>query len=632
MKGFKTTRQRGIKLKKKTIRQLRKQHTVTKKHLLIDEHDKDVAVDVIESASAINDVEEASESVINDNKNFAANIQAPVLVVDDDVDAGASDSVKPIESDSRSIMKKVTKILLNCGMEKHFTITLKKAHKKPSNTLRVVSRFALYLTKSYNEKYGTAIPATETEVLHWFKAVINEEYTSLLDFADYLDQKRLLSPGTIKNYVGDIVLCCEWAAVYAPAQLRQPTHTLARIKKVAKDIRVIQSQRERTLGSAITMQTMVETYRAPVGGLEELQDYVNEKLLWAESLRKDDIDDIAYKKFMQLLSASLYVCSPQGRWSGVQDMNIKQAAELMEQWYAMSTQFKTNSKYGYQPVTVGHSSHFLLGLYLKHFRPQASKKQNPPSNSLWLRYNGKADVHMGRHLQAFYKKKGLIINSTTIRALVETHMHTQQLQGNITAQERAAVSNINGHSGAVTKDYYIMEDRVSDVHHASRAFESTVNRSSANSPGKDAASGEQLLADVNSPTAKPALLSPQKAFNPLTGPVVGAARRGLVPLEWGSAHPTPAHNVRRATWTNDEIEYVGVWCRDFQLLHGEVQTVVSKCWDHLMRDRPPAAVAIFHPLHVLDSTRLRHGYRQYCRANNDTCHGDVKGDDYDDEI
>jgi hypothetical protein len=40
------------------------------------------------------------------------------------------------------------------------------------------------------------------------------------------------------------------------------------------------------------------------------------------------------------------------------------------------------------------------------------------------------------------------------------------LQGKISGQEREAVRNINGHSSAVTRDYYLLNDRMVDVKQA----------------------------------------------------------------------------------------------------------------------------------------------------------------------
>lgn len=61
----------------------------------------------------------------------------------------------------------------------------------------------------------------------------------------------------------------------------------------------------------------------------------------------------------------------------------------------------------------------------------------------------------------------MLIESTTtsnsIRSMWEMESQELFLQGKISGQEREAVRNINGHSSAVTRDYYLLNDRMVDV-------------------------------------------------------------------------------------------------------------------------------------------------------------------------
>lgn len=587
-----------------------------------------------------NNVNESEDDAVYDDEDDVNEFVNDVVngfqrtTVDDDVDQ--DEAVLPEEMDSRKLMQTVTSILMSFGLERYFTITL-KGSKKPMNAFRVVSRFALYLVRSYKEKNKISLGANVEEVKAWYIEIMKDQYTTLLEFADYLEKKRLLAPATIRNYVSDIVWCCHWACVYAPADLKQPTHILEGIKQVAKDIRSLQNKKQRHVGSELTMAKLVETRHAPAGGIPELQEAVNSKLSWAESLRKEDIDDITYKKFMQLFYASVLVSSPQGRLSGILDMSIDQAPQLMEEWFATSTMFKTNTKYGYQPVTMGHASHFLLSLYLKHYRPQVCTKRDPPSRSLWLTYEGETDLNLSRHVRAFFKQElGLILGSNVIRSLLETHMHQQQLLGNITAQERNAVMNVNGHGGAVTKDYYIMEDRVNDVIHASRAFEATLGVHSHRIPSNplevQGTPVRHMSEGLVDNTTERIAVPNSRSVNPLIN-IAKRVKTTPSAMQWGANHPSPP-SLQRAVWTHAEKEYVGNWCDNFQRQYGGgVKTVVSKCYKHLMRDRPPHAMAIFHHQHVLDSARLRHGHRQYKKERSSTYHPadeEEEGDDDDD--
>jgi len=55
------------------------------------------------------------------------------------------------------------------------------------------------------------------------------------------------------------------------------------------------------------------------------------------------------------------------------------------------------------------------------------------------------------------------ITSNVIRSMWEMESESLFLRGNINAEERAAVRNINGHSSAVTRDFYLLNERIVDA-------------------------------------------------------------------------------------------------------------------------------------------------------------------------
>ena len=85
--------------------------------------------------------------------------------------------------------------------------------------------------------------------------------------------------------------------------------------------------------------------------------------------------------------------------------------------------------------------------------------------------------------------------------------------------------------------------------------------------------------------------------------------------DWGTKHPdyqkitVKGQTVmKRATWTDEEIEYIAKYCLQKVETNPEAKaTIVASCLEHIQRD--PEALPIFHPNHVLDSSRLRNGYR-----------------------
>ncbi len=80
--------------------------------------------------------------------------------------------------------------------------------------------------------------------------------------------------------------------------------------------------------------------------------------------------------------------------------------------------------------------------------------------------------------------------------------------------------------------------------------------------------------------------------------------------EWGALHPDYGKSgIQRARWTDSEIMHIGRTCEE--LLKSSSNNVVSRCLKCIKSD--PAARAIFHEIHVLDSARLRTGYLVYLK-------------------
>jgi hypothetical protein len=106
------------------------------------------------------------------------------------------------------------------------------------------------------------------------------------------------------------------------------------------------------------MQKLVHLRRLPEGNLlaqlKFLQDKVVETLPWARTFfhGKSGVERSEYKRFMGLLASSFYLFSPQGRVQGIGDLRISQLDELLLDGFAQTTMFKTQSKWGYQPVTI----------------------------------------------------------------------------------------------------------------------------------------------------------------------------------------------------------------------------------------------------------------------------------------
>lgn len=516
-----------------------------------------------------------------------------------------------------SLHMDAVQILSEVGMSSYFTL----CNKQDREARRIMSRQAEFIVWTYYSKNAVNIEATKDEIMKWYILLLNLHYSCLLGFSNHLQQNKLLSPNTVKNYVSDIVYGFMWLTLFAPEAYRQPMSQMEGIKKVAEQVRSSQSSVNRSLRSDITLEEKIEQRLLPVGGLPELQRAVLDAMPWARAVSRHHIDEASYRRFVSILVAAIYVFSVNGRQSGVMDIKWGQAEELLQMAFCTSKRFKTNKKYGLQPITLAKESHELLAIYVQIVRPQVSRTHPPQAaEDLWLTYKGKSEMQLGKLLTAFFVKSlGLRVTITAIRSLVETLMHKKMQQGLITQEQRNAVMNINGHSSATTEAYYVMEDRTDDVYNARSAFDAAVEESITEQA--DAfydEGGDDMDNDVATPSAPSSILlptaphamSPRSPFDPRNR--FAAPVRVFAAADWGREHPDYESAKKKAVWTAEEKTYVGMWCTNFIAQHPGATAVVAKCLHYMKTD--PAALRIFHKHHTLNSARLRHGYEEFLRG------------------
>jgi len=387
-------------------------------------------------------------------------------------------------------------ILTACGLVTHFESAM-GGNKSSTASYQMVKHFATFLQWSRSHRQLPDLQTNE-DVFVWFQKILQSHYTDLHVYSVYLQDQRLLSPSTIKNYVSEIVNCCKWGVLYAPVETAWPSTLLTGILHVASAITVHQGKQNRARASENTMEANVLNRRAPAEGLVALQEAVQIEVAWAKAIQTSNIEAKTYRMFMELLYAAMYVLSPQGRLSGILDMKKAQGDELLNAGYSTSAKFKTHAKYGLQPVTLGSVSKELLHMYLFELRPQVCRADDGPAAPLFLTYEGKPDRNLGRSVTAFFTRtKQLHINTTMVRSLVETNTHKLYLQGKVTAEQRAAVGNINGHGSAIIKNHYIKEHRAEDVLNANIAFASFAHTEPAQVEGDNSCEATAYEEDVD---------------------------------------------------------------------------------------------------------------------------------------
>jgi hypothetical protein len=460
-----------------------------------------------------------------------------------------------------------------------------KKHRDSVRILRNTARFLLWTHKADKNT-----PLDVSNVLSWLEVVIMEKYKLLFSYSVYCCSVLDFCPSTVRNHTCDIVIACEWYLIYGDNSLSLPVEGLVRIRHVAKNVRKGQTRREKHTRARTTIATKVEMRRMPADGLPELQRAVQAKLSWALSLRENDIDKEAFKMYMEILYSALYVFSAQGRISGVMDMNYGQAENLLAEGFSTTNKFKTNTRWQLQPVTLSETTHPLVQHYLQHVRPRVCKVDLPAQKDpLWLRFTGTPEEHVGLFVTAFFRRTiALHITTTAVRSLVETSMSEMHDEGRITNHRNLSVQAINGHTSKVVKEYYVHKERRNDVLRSRDAFAAYLE-SAEDSPDDPA--------DV--------------AASP-PAPVVWRLPAKPTALDLGTDHPDYGTASKRARWTDEEVNYIGSWCKNKLHNNPECITLVAQCRMHILED--PAAHPIFHHIHLLDCGRLRSGYRLWVKG------------------
>lgn len=471
---------------------------------------------------------------------------------------------------------------------------------------KLMARFLLWTHANIK-----STPLQTTDVVSWCRSIITDDFKILLDYSRHMETGLGFAPGTIKIHIMIILNSLQWFIFAAPRIHRMHMEALASIRQVAKVVYNMQLKRAKILRAHRTMVGQVLSRRMPAGGLQQLQEAVNTRVPWAESLVGELLNKSMYKLFMSTLFAALYVYSVQGRLGGVASMKLRQGRELIIGGFSNSTEFKTAQKYKYQPVTMNEVALLLFTLYMEHFRPQVQKGVAQDKDPLWLNFAGEEEGDIGRLVTAFFKDTiHLHITTTAIRTLVETTVHSLHLQGLITADEKAAVHSINGHSSGIADDWYVLQDRVKEVAQSRKVFDVL----SGKAPSGDTAQ-EQVPPFVPPTGSSSAALPLSLTVAALSNQHVAAGLVAkwpkqdlLAPADWGTARADYANKLaKKAAWTELELDYIARWKVHAMIKSPFAKNLHASCLKDIMKD--PEALPIFHEIHVFNSDRLHNGFR-----------------------
>lgn len=203
-----------------------------------------------------------------------------------------------------------------------------------------------------------------------------------------------------------------------------------------------------------------------------------------------------------------------------------------------------------------------------------------------------------------------------------------KVEGAITLSQREAISNVNGHSSQTTKDYYLRANRMQDVKNAAVAFKkmSSPLEPAGDNMEEDNSSwmtnlfdDDELIEESSVENIVGYNLLNERVFNEAAVRSI-YSNDEVVPSVYetnlrpqskvGESHPEKKANVRRAEWTDAEVEFIGEWCSKTLRERPEwSDSIISKCNNFIVHDEEIRK--LFHPNHVASSARLRHGYDKY---------------------
>jgi hypothetical protein len=280
---------------------------------------------------------------------------------------------------------------------------------------------------------------------------------------------------------------------------------------------------------------------------------------------------------------------------------------------ALTSNFKTGCKYGYQPISLNHVSYEYFCIYWLIARPAVCERleidMTAANDPLFLNFNGKREKLIGHHIIQFFKQKiGLSVNTTTIRALVEMEAKRLNRKGLLSEHEQEAIANVSGHSRSSTvRDYYLYQDREADSRDAAVLFQRLHEERNGGSPGaltqnSTSVSPARLQGHVSTPTVE------ASANTTSTNVFEGSA------IKWGANHPCGHLTGYAIKWTDEERAYIGMVvqeekARNDGTIPREICAIIKK---RVHEDVD--AHAIFHAHHTLDVTRIRNGYYGYINS------------------
>jgi hypothetical protein len=483
------------------------------------------------------------------------------------------------------------------GMTVHFQSMI-GGHKTLQVILLIQKRLISFLCWAYAEVNRFPIDAEEVNLVSWFKEVEQFHDKLISSYTIFLELNQGFRGGTIVNHLYDILLTVRWLAHYKPlcnddgSPLQINMDAFEYIVKAANKQHRKKQRKEASMND---MENAVANRRMPKNGLKSLIQCVLDNSERMEPILSKNgfLSKEEFDNFVGLMYTSMYTMTTQGRVGGIEALRYGQVDELLLNGYILSRNFKSRSSWFYQPCIFSKLSVRLIRHYVTYIRPKLVNTSNSLTTHepLWLDWNGQAEKGIGRHVTRYFSQHlDVHITTTAIRSLVETQAQQLFERGVINKEQRESICHINGHSLATAEMFYIERDRIQDVYNTRDFFQLIV----ANDPD---ASDSRHYDDLD------------------FGSVNWKPHREYEYRDWGQLHPEYGQQKKRYMWTKQELTFIQEWYQDRVLKRcdtGRLMTVAS-LWNYITKGPGmEKALPIFHTHHILNATRLRHGYRVVC--------------------
>jgi hypothetical protein len=502
----------------------------------------------------------------------------------------------------------------------------------------------------------------------------------------YLAQfEGLLKAGSILNYWTPILQCLRWFHYDSTMNTKRGKMQITSFEYHMKSVRkaLTKDKNKEALGK--TVEKLLSEGKLPKDGLPQLEALVSSEYDWALSLTtKQFTDPRIYNKFMSWLYSCYYMVV-QGRIGGLEDMKYGQRHALMiPNQHELATNFKTANHHTYQAVSTSDMSAKATEIYVNIARPViiainglSPVEMNADGAPLFLTYTGRAEYQGGKRFTDFFTMKTngeLHMTTTNVRCVYETTANELYEKGDITLEQKNAVTTLGGHNGKTVQKYYLKQKVAKAVLNSFQVMDKVYNRPITDAPVTPVPTNNETptitpdrthttisehdtvsngdcslecyenlfdnmemddmemedLVDIqgashlnhevywlndNDGTTTPSSSSSSSSSSSLIlepPPMQSSNLRGCAPLPLPRLNTGQFDKAKRVLWTRKEIDYISK-AYDFLIVslpEEQKRYICKHVYNHILKD-PEAMRTIFDSAHITNPQKIRHVIREY---------------------